>query len=736
MSIVKRPNDIFGCWATGGTTVDLCAPGESIITTDTGNGYASVRGTSFAAPITAGAVALLLSYYPDQNQDWIVDRLISNTDYFPDMESSCNAGSLEGMLGSGRLNINKALSSDFNSYLDIIDINYLGDTDDDGIFNPGEQTKIKIIVENEEGWADAQNVIATLSTADERLTIIDSIITFTNTIVSGASSFTLIDHFLVESVDDESLDDIHCIVNLQSGVSAPFQNVSIEIVLSLSLSQAGYPTENITIKSSPLITDLDVDSNSEIYFGAEDENFYGFDASGSILNGFPFSAGGGVRSSPASGDLDNDGSKEIVFGSNNGRLTILNSDGSQNGVYQISGVINGSPALYDLDGDMDLEIIFTSDYNSSGKVYAIHHNGEDFENFPIDIGEKMLVGAGIGDLDNDGEADIIVCTWGENIYAINSAGVIKPGFPFISTKRFNTPPTLADLTSDGNLEIIAGNDDGILHVLNYDGQELYNFDTGDDIRGGISVSDLDDDGSLEILFTGYDDLLHVWNPMNNNELDGFPIDLGARSLSEPITVDLDNDGDLEIIATNKDGLIHVFHHNGSLFNLFPIFLPGGVETTPVVSDIDRDGDYEIVIGTTMGLEIIDIKNEKGGRVSWKLHRGNLERTGEMGLVLLSNDNLHKATPSKFYVSSGYPNPFNPSIIIDIQTVVEDRLVVSVFNALGRKINVLENKNVVPGNYQIKWSGKDFKGTSVSTGIYFLSVQSGKHLSNQKILLIK
>ena len=170
------PNDIFGCWATGGTTVDLCAPGESIITTDTGNGYASVRGTSFAAPITAGAVALLLSYYPDQNQDWIVDRLISNTDYFPDMESSCNAGSLEGMLGSGRLNINKALSSDFNSYLDIIDINYLGDTDDDGIFNPGEQTKIKIIVENEEGWADAQNVIATLSTADERLTIIDSII--------------------------------------------------------------------------------------------------------------------------------------------------------------------------------------------------------------------------------------------------------------------------------------------------------------------------------------------------------------------------------------------------------------------------------------------------------------------------------------------------------------------------------------------------------------------------------
>ena len=45
------------------------------------------------------------------------------------------------------------------------------------------------------------------------------------------------------------------------------------------------------------------------------------------------------------------------------------------------------------------------------------------------------------------------------------------------------------------------------------------FDTGDDIRGGISVSDLNNDGSLEILFSGYDDLLHVWNPFLEEELE-------------------------------------------------------------------------------------------------------------------------------------------------------------------------------------------------------------------------
>ena len=41
-------NDDFGCWATAGTTVDLCAPGESVYTTTASGGYGPASGTSFA----------------------------------------------------------------------------------------------------------------------------------------------------------------------------------------------------------------------------------------------------------------------------------------------------------------------------------------------------------------------------------------------------------------------------------------------------------------------------------------------------------------------------------------------------------------------------------------------------------------------------------------------------------------------------------------------------------------
>ena len=51
-----------------GSALDVVAPGQSIITTDIGGNYATVDGTSFAAPHVAGVAALLLSFNPNLTQ--------------------------------------------------------------------------------------------------------------------------------------------------------------------------------------------------------------------------------------------------------------------------------------------------------------------------------------------------------------------------------------------------------------------------------------------------------------------------------------------------------------------------------------------------------------------------------------------------------------------------------------------------------------------------------------------
>lgn len=57
-------SDGLASWSSYGSYVDVAAPGVSIWTTKNGGGYGAVSGTSFASPVTAGVVALMMAANP------------------------------------------------------------------------------------------------------------------------------------------------------------------------------------------------------------------------------------------------------------------------------------------------------------------------------------------------------------------------------------------------------------------------------------------------------------------------------------------------------------------------------------------------------------------------------------------------------------------------------------------------------------------------------------------------
>lgn len=87
--------------------VDLSAPGASIFSTNGNNSYTSDNGTSYSAPMVAGAAALVRTHLPALNASQIMELLRVSAD---DIYGVGNNSGFDGKLGKGRLNIHKSLA--------------------------------------------------------------------------------------------------------------------------------------------------------------------------------------------------------------------------------------------------------------------------------------------------------------------------------------------------------------------------------------------------------------------------------------------------------------------------------------------------------------------------------------------------------------------------------------------------------------------------------------------------
>lgn len=107
--------------------------------------------------------------------------------------------------------------------------------------------------------------------------------------------------------------------------------------------------------------------------------------------------------------------------------------------------------------------------------------------------------------------------------------------------------------------------------------------------------------------------------------------------------------------------------------------------------------------------------------------------------------IASATPvaEKFSLSQNYPNPFNPSTVIQF-TVNSSRLTenrpvhttLCIYNILGQKVKTLLNEPEYPGTYEVFWNGKDEKGQSLASGIYFYRLKTQDYVEVKKMLLLK
>jgi thermitase len=69
--------DQMAGWSSYGSFVDIAAPGVGVWSTSAGGGYSPVSGTSFASPVTAGVVALIMAANPALSASDVENVLLS-----------------------------------------------------------------------------------------------------------------------------------------------------------------------------------------------------------------------------------------------------------------------------------------------------------------------------------------------------------------------------------------------------------------------------------------------------------------------------------------------------------------------------------------------------------------------------------------------------------------------------------------------------------------------------------
>lgn len=92
------------------------------------------------------------------------------------------------------------------------------------------------------------------------------------------------------------------------------------------------------------------------------------------------------------------------------------------------------------------------------------------------------------------------------------------------------------------------------------------------------------------------------------------------------------------------------------------------------------------------------------------------------------------SPSGYSISS-YPNPFNPTVTIEVKVDVEGYYAVTIYTMLGEVADLLYDGFLLKGDYSYQWN--PFNGTTRSpSGVYIATLSGDGILKTQKMCLIK
>ncbi len=323
-----------------------------------------------------------------------------------------------------------------------------------------------------------------------------------------------------------------------------------------------------------------------------------------LVNGVSVPAyNGGVRGliwpHPTLADIDNDDDYDLFVGTSDGRISFFENQGTPAQAQFVfitafySSIDVGSsaaPTFYDInaDGDLDLFVGNGTNGGGGGTVYYYENTGTaqtaewTLQTTTLaDLDAWDFFVPTLSDVDSDGDADLIVGGGYGSLFFVQNIGTVNAPIwaPQISNYTgiivgYKATPHLADFDCDGKPDLIIGNDKGKLYFLK---------------NMGTNVSGIVQWSQITATFTN--------------------VDFTHLDYTSPACADLDDDGDIDILLSEHYGNVNYFENTGDSCNpqwrwvtgdLLSGTIDVGQSAFPTLVDIDGDCDFDLFIGKANG----------------------------------------------------------------------------------------------------------------------------------------
>lgn len=427
-------------------------------------------------------------------------------------------------------------------------------------------------------------------------------------------------------------------------------------------------------------------------------------------------------------DINNDGKRDLIVtpsskvGSENRISTwsYLNtaSDLSPVFSYQDNDFLQGEmidvgsksmPVYFDHNGDglKDLLVSCQGHFdplsgNQKSSIYYYENTGSltspEFTLITTDYLNLSTLGIGLslhfyptfGDLDNDGDEDMVLgeysgyCYYFQNTGGAGNAAIFSThtilndymSVPLVtpSNAGIYVIPTLVDLDRDGDLDLVVGRRNGKLNYYENIGDAAnYSFFFLTDNLGNVNVSEW-------------------WS------IEGYAV---------PQFIDVE--GAYKLVVGSKNGYLHLydsietnipgsFHLADSSLDNIQI----GTYSAPAITDLNNDNRFEMIVG-----------NERGGVALYKS-------------ADISNIGLQKEV--KELKVNIYPNPSSDNFTIDlsqVQTLSNHTPLIQIFDLTGRLITTLDSLQPIIVVNTEDWA----------EGSYLIHIASGEQSIVKKLVVL-